>query len=159
LGKGNYLNIFVLSKDPVKAAKMQCDQHVVKMTLETAQLLCSPFKPGVAPYKRTHFNHPCSVWVRESEGNFLWLCRHGLALAEEYTYRYQKRHNSLSVIEWCEKNHSRLEFTKKRRTKFALAMPEEFQGECPVESYRMFYKNSKLHFARWQKGRSEPIWL
>jgi len=153
------LNIFVLSKDPVRAAIMQCDQHVVKMTLETAQLLCSSFEIGLAPYKRTHFNHPCSKWARESEGNFLWLCKHGIALAEEYAYRYNKNHKSEAVIIWCWNNIYKIPFPKKRRSAFAMAMPEEFIGDCAVESYRRFYKNSKLGFARWEKGRPEPVWL
>lgn len=153
------MNIFILSKDPVKAARMQCDQHVVKMTLETAQILCSPFETGIAPYKRTHFNHPCSIWARESEGNFLWLCKHGLALAEEYTFRYQKRHKSESVIAWCKKNSFRINFEKKRRTKFALAMPDEYRVECPVDSYRYFYANEKMGFARWSRNRPKPDWI
>ena len=33
------MNIFFLDKDPVKAAQMQCDKHVVKMVLETAQMV------------------------------------------------------------------------------------------------------------------------
>jgi hypothetical protein len=28
------MNIFVLSTDPVEAAQMQCDKHVVKMVLD-----------------------------------------------------------------------------------------------------------------------------
>ena len=84
------MNIFVLSEDPIEAAQMQCDQHVVKMTLETAQMLCTPFPNGSAPYKHTHYNHPCNVWVRESKANFIWLCDHGDALAQEYTDRCEK---------------------------------------------------------------------
>ena len=33
------MNIFFLHKHPVIAAQMQCDKHVVKMVLETAQML------------------------------------------------------------------------------------------------------------------------
>ena len=84
------MNIFVLDYNPKRAAQMQCDKHVVKMPLETAQILCSAFEPGTAPYKRTHYNHPCSVWGRESKVNYKWLIEHGLALSDEYTYRYGK---------------------------------------------------------------------
>ena len=86
------MNIFVLSENPVEAAQMQCDQHIVKMTLETGQMLCTAYPEGVPPYKRTHYNHPCNVWVRESKGNFLWLCDHANTLAEEYTFRFGKIH-------------------------------------------------------------------
>ena len=35
------MNIFYLDKDPVKAAEYSCDKHVVKMILESAQMLCT----------------------------------------------------------------------------------------------------------------------
>ena len=35
------MNIFYLDKNPVVAAQMSCDKHVVKMILESAQMLCS----------------------------------------------------------------------------------------------------------------------
>lgn len=97
------MNIFILSKDPIIAAQMQCDKHVVKMILETAQLLCSPFEKGEAPYKRSHFNHPSAIWTRENKSNYEWLITHGLALCEEYTFRYGKEHKSKQVILWCKK--------------------------------------------------------
>ena len=31
------MNIFYLDKDPVKAAQMSCDKHVVKMILESVR--------------------------------------------------------------------------------------------------------------------------
>ena len=65
------MNIFVLDNDPFKAAEYQCDKHVVKMVLETAQLLCSAHE--TAPYKRTHYNHPCAIWTRSSLSNYMWL--------------------------------------------------------------------------------------
>ena len=33
------MNIFILHKDPIKAAQDQCDKHVVKMIVESAQML------------------------------------------------------------------------------------------------------------------------
>ena len=35
------MNIFYLDKCPVKAAKYQYNKHVVKMILESAQMLCT----------------------------------------------------------------------------------------------------------------------
>ena len=32
------MNIFVLDKDPIISAQMQCDKHIVKMPLESAQM-------------------------------------------------------------------------------------------------------------------------
>ena len=33
------MNVFVLDDDPVVAAQLQCDKHVVKMIVESAQML------------------------------------------------------------------------------------------------------------------------
>ena len=137
---------------------MQCDQHVVKMTLETAQILCSVFTEQEAPYKRTHYNHPCNVWARDSKGNFLWLCKHGKALAKEYTYRYHKQHKSEKIIDWCRKNIHLLQFPQEEMTPFALAMKEEYKKDTIVQSYRNFYMRDKSRFARWNRNRKPPLW-
>ena len=92
------MNIFILDQDPVKSAQFQCNKHVVKMCLETAQLLCSVFPSGLAPYKRTHYNHPCAKWARDSWCNYMWLISHGHALCNEYEYRYNKIHKCQEII-------------------------------------------------------------
>lgn len=153
------MNIFVLDYNPVKAAKMMCDKHVVKMPLETAQLLCSAFDPGTAPYKRTHYNHPCSIWARESKENFLWLVSHGLALCEEYTFRYKKSHKSEEVIRWCLKNISKISFSKVGKTRFVLCFDKQYQIGNAVESYREYYRQEKKRIAQWGKGRATPRWF
>ena len=65
------MNIFMLHQEPQIAAQYHCDKHVVKMILESAQLLCTALnEAGVPmPYRVTHKNHPCSIWVRESRAN------------------------------------------------------------------------------------------
>ena len=97
------MNIFFLDYDTKKCAKYHCDKHVVKMILETAQLLCGAHwvTGSEAPYKLSHKNHPCSIWVRESLSNYLYLCDLGLELCKEYTYRYGRTHKSQQIIEWC----------------------------------------------------------
>lgn len=98
------MNIFVLDTDPTKAAQSVCDKHCGKMLLEAAQLLCAAFPQGAAPYKRTHYNHPCAVWTRATSENFRWAAVHAMALADEYEYRYGRRHASSGVILWCLEN-------------------------------------------------------
>ncbi len=69
------MNIFALDTDPVTCAQYHCDKHVIKMILESVQMLsttCS-ILGAEAPYKPTHANHPCTKWVRESWENFGWL--------------------------------------------------------------------------------------
>ena len=92
------MNIFYLDQCPVEAARMQCDKHVVKMILETAQLLSTAHAEldGESPaYKPTHKNHPSAVWVRGSLQHYAWAVRHLSALGEAYTQRYGKVHKTI----------------------------------------------------------------
>ena len=155
------MNIFILDKDVKKCAQYHCDKHVVKMILETAQLLCgvhhmtNPVNEHV-PYKLSHKNHPCAIWARESYTNYLYLCELGLALCDEYTYRYGKRHKSMEVILWCIGNRPNI--ADKGLTEFAKAMPEEYKVKSAVESYRNYYRGAKSGFASW-KNRDIPKWF
>ena len=149
------MNIFVLDNDIQKCVQYTVNRHVVKMVLETAQLLCSPFEK--APYKRTHYNHPCAVWSRSSKENYKWLIEYGLALSSEYTYRYEKVHKSSEVIKWCKDNVDLLDLEDKGLTLFAQAMPEEYRHSDPVIAYRMYYIHDKQHIAHWKK-RDIPWW-
>lgn len=88
------MNIFYLSRCPKTAAKMHCDKHVVKMILETAQLLSTAHWElgSTAPYKVTHKNHPSAVWARSGRYQYRWLYELLEALSDEYTKRYGKVH-------------------------------------------------------------------
>lgn len=162
------MNIFVVHNDPVIAATMLCDQHTVAMVKESAQMLCNPFWEMTSiepPYKRTHYNHPCSKWARASSENYNWLISHGFALAEEHFYRFDKDeyHKSRAVIEWCHKNQRILQLPAIGLTPFAVAIKEEHQEACvvegdPIASYRNFYNKVKCDFARWNKKRKPPVW-
>jgi hypothetical protein len=153
------MNIFLLDYDVKKCAQSHVDKHVVKMILETAQLLCGVHwitdSQSAAPYKLSHKNHPCSIWTRESLSNYLYLCELGLELCYEYTYRYGKRHKSQDVIEWCVVNKPNIE--DKGFTEPAKAMPDEYKVDDAVESYRNYYCGAKSGFASW-KGREIPEW-
>jgi hypothetical protein len=149
------VNIFVLDESPIISAKYACDKHVVKMILESAQMLCSAQPEGTAPYKRTHYNHPCNKWVRESARNYEWLLLHAYALCEEYTRRYDKIHKTEKVIEWCDEN--RPELPNIEMTKQPTCMPDYCKSNSVVESYRKFYINEKSKFAKWKDGRI-PLW-
>jgi len=134
---------------------------VVKMILETAQLLCSAHHVTnqnnfEIPYKLAHKNHPCSIWTRESLSNYLYLCELGLALSEEYTFRYGKKHKSQEVIEWCVTN--KVNVCDKGLTEPPKAMPNEFKVKDVIESYRNYYKGAKHSFVTW-KNRNIPDWF
>ena len=150
------MNIFKLDESPVVSAKYACDKHVVKMILESAQMLCSVQPEGTAPYKRTHYNHPCTKWVRESARNYEWLLLHAYALCDEYTRRYAKVHKTEAVIEWCDNN--RPELSNIEMTEQPTCMPDYCKTESVVDSYRKYYINEKAKFAKWKDGNI-PSWF
>lgn len=153
------MNIFVLDKDIEKCAQYHCDQHVVKMTLESVQILCTALnkKGFVTPYKSTHVKHPCVLWVERSFENFLWLKNLALALNTEYRFRYERNydHTSISVLNVI----SSYSYENQGLTEFAQAMPDKYKvsGDA-VTAYRQFYIGEKMAFAKWTK-RSVPKWI
>jgi hypothetical protein len=144
------VNIFLLSSDPVEAATWQCNKHVVKMILETAQLLSAAHPPNLAPYKHTHINHPCSKWTRASLDNYRWLVKHGIALCD-------KTHKTQAVIEWLASNEPKLPTIG--LTPFARAIKDQsYWRDDPVEAYRAYYIGEKAKFAKWAPRASAPPW-
>ena len=102
------MNLFYLHRDPVEAARLQCDRHVVKMILETAQMLSTAhleLDGQQVAYKSTHKNHPSTVWVRSSAAAYEWAFAHMMALGAEYTRRYGKVHKTIrehaDMLEMC----------------------------------------------------------
>jgi hypothetical protein len=151
------MNIFYVDRDPVIAAQQLVDKHVVKMPLETAQLLCSAFPQGIAPYRRTHYNHPSAIWTRKSKANYLWLIDHGIALCNEYTKRYNREHKSNIVILWCRDNIDALEWGEDFFTDPPECMPDECKTGNSVQSYREYYRKHKSYIYRWT-NRERPEW-
>lgn len=163
------MNIFILDGNPRLAAEYHCDKHVVKMILESAQLLSTahsihgtPVSPSL--YKPTHINHPCSKWVRESESNYKWLYRLFEFLLTEYTARYNKYHA-------CERLRPFLSHTYTMElidpsfsinigecTTPALAMPDEYKTDNCVESYRNYYKSKEKKMSMTWKTKT-PEWF
>lgn len=159
------MNIFILDTDPVKAAQYHCDKHVVKMVLETAQLLSTAVQVishreinGL--YRQTHLNHPCSIWARESLENFLWLTSLGNALGDEYTHRYKRQHKSAAVIQLA--SYHAFDFWDKfpirKGLEFVQCMPMDLRHKDPVTAYRNYYISDKLPFAKWTNRDMPPWW-
>jgi len=161
------MNIFYLHSDPKIAAQMQTNKHVVKMILESAQLLCTAHRVADGEhyidassgrklqrwrhpkyenelYQATHFNHPCAIWVRESKANYNWLYQHFVYLVQEYKERYGKIHASYTKLDHI-LFFSPVNVPDKGFTKPALAMlPEYIRRGDPIASYRAYYEAEKL---------------
>lgn len=167
------MNIFALSWSSKEAAVFQCDKHVPKMLLESVQMLCNAvpeelkqtpkalaLRNGQGAYKRAHYNHPCSIWTRESRGNWVWLLNHAWSLLDEYKFRFNStEHKCEEMLRWLDSTTDELQFNKEYvLTPFALAMPDQYKVTSdPVGSYRNFYRAEKK-FAAWSKGRAAPSW-
>ena len=179
------MNIFVLDENPVTSAKMMCDKHVVKMIVESAQMLstahryldgdefisyskngrrikrwCHPtdtMDSNVRLYKSIMINHPCTKWTCETDTNYRWLARHALSLCEEYTFRYRKKHASQNLIWWLWDTPDNI--TIGDQTEFAQAMPDEYKvPKNAVEAYQAYYRGEKAGFAKWTT-RETPEWF
>lgn len=152
------MNIFALSSCPEESARWAVDKHVIKMCLETAQLLCTvSWRYGVAaPYKATHAKHPCALWAGETGDNWSWLVRHGLALGAEYERRYSRVHGSVRVLEWARDSGGQPPAGP--LTPFAQAMPETYRRPDATEAYRAFYRGEKAAFASWKAPAAPPPW-
>lgn len=154
------MNIFVVDKDPAVASTLLPDKLLVKMVLETAQLLSTAVNESSGTthedlYKSTHVNHPCSLWTRESSSNFLWLYMYGIGLGREYTKRYIKVHKSVRVIINSMKYFKELPI--KHSTEFVQCMPDSFKDEDVVTAYRNYLK-SKPYFNEGYKHSQKPEW-
>src|SRR5688572_10301475 len=92
------MNIFFLDSELSLCAQYHCDSHVIKMILESTQILCTVLhQHGLqAPYRATHQKHPCVIWAGASLDNWSWLQALTLELNKEYQYRFEhdKPHQS-----------------------------------------------------------------
>jgi hypothetical protein len=159
------MNIFYLSRDPHECAVFHNNKHVVKMVLESAQLLSNAHHmldgaQAITPiYKLTHKNHPSAVWVRSSKAHYQWLWCLLEQLCKEYTHRYKKIHkiereSLLDVLKQPPNNIPNIGW----QCDPTPAMPNEYKVGDVVESYRGFYIGEKSHFSFW-KERAVPAWF
>lgn len=181
------MNIFVLSDNPVEAAQLQCNAHVIKMIVESAQMLSTvhrmldgvlkraPSKSGKTMskhwtlpdnresvlYKAVHMAHPCTVWTMASDMNYNWHYAHFVALCDEYTHRYGKVHATDTLLRKAlAVMPSNIKYGD--LTPFALAMkanPECMHPDDPVRSYREFYQTKQDRFKMAWTNRNVPEWF
>jgi len=151
------MNIFFVHRDPALAAQMLCDKHVVKMTLETAQILCTAVPddfPG--KYKPTHARHPCVRWAADSIEHYRWLVAHLHALGAEYSHRYGgKVHASMKVWQRLPPSPN---LPRAGWRDPPACMPDMYKTHDIVSSYRRYYVGNKGGFAKWT-NRKPPRWF
>ena len=164
------MNLFILDKDPIKAAQLQCDKHVVKMIVESAQMLSTAHRmlDGVQSrrksqsgktmskywelpddreavlYKAVHMGHPCTVWTMQNDNNYRWHFEHFSALCKEYTYRYDKIHATQ---------------TKLRKYLAMKHEPQCINENDIVQSYKDYYQTKQDRFKMAWTRRPIPEWF
>jgi hypothetical protein len=166
------MNIFYLSHKPSRCARWHCDKHVVKMILETTQLLYTAHwflaaaangagKVAVAlpdfstaptlatnPSQRGYLSirnprHPCAIWTRESLTNYKWLCELGMALCQEFQHRFGGSHSCEEHLYWLYA-HPPPTIPRAGWTMPAQAMPDEYRCKGnSILAYRAYYKLNK----------------
>ena len=177
------MNIFFIDTDPVVAAQSMVDKHVVKMILESAQLLSTAHrvldgklvegksKTGrkvkryiledareTIMYSATHVNHPSAVWCRTSVENYNWLVDHFFALMNEYTHRYNKKHKCFGELSYMLQSPPK-KLENYDWTPMPSAMADEYKiGNDPLENYRNYYRIGKARMHKWT-NRNQPEWL
>ena len=160
------MNIFVTDRCPIQSARNLPDKHIVKMPLETCQMLAiiysdwyygvgKLYKSDGTPYatKRGAFrNHPCTQWAAANQYNLAWLIRHGYALCDEYNQRYGKVHTCLDVISQAERIFHRsfshintLPRASRLVKSFTRAMPEYLKFDTTIDTITAYkrYLNTK----------------
>lgn len=161
------------------------DRHVVKMIVESAQLLSTAHRildnqivESVIPegktrkitryvlpdarehtlYKATHANHPSAVWCRQSIENYNWLVDHFHALMNEYTYRYEKTHKCSGELAYMLASPP-MNLKHYDWTPMPSCMDEQYIiSNDPILNYQNYYKNGKKHIHSW-KNRKPPHWI
>ena len=169
------MNIFYLSHKTSRCARWHCDKHVVKMILETAQLLytahwVTSVKPDFssAPTRKgsqergyisiRNKNHPSAIWARASLEHYVWLCQFGLALCDEYRFRFgsNKKHACEDHIMWLYENPPALGLNGWSQP--TQAMPDIYRDKNSLIAYRKYYKYGKKDLLVYTK-RHMPHWL
>ena len=180
------MNIFILSDDPVEAARLQCDKHVVKMVLESAQMLSTAHRMldgnlGIRAsksgkrmvkywtmpddrenslYKAVHMAHPCTVWTMETHGNYVWHYTHFVALCDEYKYRYGKKHlTDTKLGQTLCVSPTNIPVGPLTKQPLAMKANPECMSDDVVQSYRAFYQTKQARFNMVWTKRPVPEWF
>lgn len=178
------MNIFVVNASPRQAASELCDKHVVKMIVESAQMLSTAHRviDGQASTRTTKtgrkvkdwvhpdpnldmslcfavmVNHPCTKWAMVNDQNYMWLQQHAVGLLDEYTARYGKVHSMDELIRAMLANPPRKMAAASEMTPFAQAMPDKYRNPDAVTAYRNYYMGEKSRFAVWKTNRKPQWW-
>lgn len=169
------MNIFAIDKCPKISAMHLPDKLLIKMPIESAQMLALVISPwylglGTVPKKAGGFyttdrgafrNHPCTRWAASSKDHWTWLLEHGLELCAEFRIRYNKEHSCEYSLKYIE------EVIPKGNSSFCnsfiRAMPDVFRYDLSIddnEAYRRYLVSKKWPLTNYQrKPERMPEWM
>ena len=109
---------------------------------------------GEQGYRPVHLHHPCTKWIRASLENYMWACDLALAIGDEYTFRYGKKHRCYEHALWLQQNPPAL--SSEGLQTFAIAMKPEYKiSDDPIVCYQHYYRTSKEERGLLQYTRRE----
>lgn len=155
------MNIFATSYYPQEAARWLDDRRLLKMILESSQLLANalyranlarlaPLRKDGSPYPCAFLDHPCSRWVSESRENYGWLLQHAQQMVLEYRARFGKVHCMDEQLARMTDRDIRGHLPAVHKTPFANCTP--FKDQPAITAYRFALAQ------KWKKAEHRPRW-
>ncbi len=160
------MNIFYTDHNPEQAARNLDDKRIVKMVVESAQILSNAVwlngHPGASFYRPAFLHHPVCWWAASCKRNYWWLCSHYESLLTLYQEMYGRRHKCLDYWERIMRNEHLISYRL-----IPPDMPDiilnstRFKQQETVFAYKchLVYKWKYLdkRVPKWT-GRPEPEW-
>ena len=155
------MNIFAVYRSPKTSARCLPDKLVVKMPVETAQMLSTAIRLHCGDdycdsrdiYKVAFKNHPCTIWARSSRANYDWLVKHFKYLCREYRSRYGKVHGCAFLLKHFQEASQHI--PDGPLTEFAQAMPDIYKKDNHVQAYRDYMINEKQYAQSCHSGKRQ----
>jgi len=181
-------NVLYLSDDPIEAAHSHVDIHIGRQLESVCRILSSVWLDGetvsleyaphedaapfgyarhllaellgnrILPVCSHGIKYPMVSWARLYGGNYDWLWRHGMALADEFTFRFERIHCMVPIIRALEVVPEELLESMATWCDAPAVLPSEISGEETVDRYQMYYKKERpggLVYTR----RQPPQWI
>ena len=164
------MNLHVLDENPKVIAMLLDDKRVGKMLMETNQMLSLAVKhymriaganytsetgEGMLTAGWSHYNHPVSIWVRQTSGNFDFTLRYAFCLAREFAFRFNKEHASGQRTHHIKRLASYIPsgpMTPFQNSARHNSRDLDFTGYPVIEAYRRYM------LSRWEDDVLPPKW-
>ena len=156
--------------DPKICASYYCNKHVVKIPIEIAQLLSKIHNELKESnnldqyYKNPQMiskNIPIYIWIKQSKQNYLWTVELGIALIDEYKFRYDKSDHKTEKVLRLLKNDIPKSIPDIGMTPFLMTNKfdmYQYLSKNILLNCRFFYADVKCKNDKWNK-RGKPNWF